>query len=464
VRKDITSGNEVIYIELSGGDLVRGVGGELSLTLRVSGMIDHSPVRVSVDPFHVGRRYGGLGGNFRLQGPNDMKVIDYCLSNMSVSYGRVELPWSLWDPVESSAPAEVSLHPHVTASMEMSRRLSSRGMPVIVSVWFPPEWSLLPGQVRSIGGVSALRLDSTKLSRIYVSLGSYLLHLKNHYGVEAWAFSFNESDIGIDVLFSAEEHASFIKNFGAYLSTLGLSTRLLLGDNSDATTHSFVLPALHDPSTHPYIAAVSFHSWRGCDDATLHKWSSIARELNVPLIIGEGSTDAAAWRYPEIFLESSFAFYEINLYLRILSICEPLSILQWQLTADYSLLWGSGIYGSTGELRPTQRFWNLKQLSSTPANLFSLPVTISISGVNCAAFGSGATGEYVVHLVNNGASREATIEGIPVNGDITVYMTDAEHGIKLIESRLSAEGTIIVDLPAMSYVTILSGVSQSKLL
>ena len=44
--------------------------------------------------------------------------------------------------------------------------------------------------------------------------------------------------------------------------------------------------------------------------------------------------DAAAWRYPAIFKESTFALYEINLYTRLCAICQPLSILQWQLTAD----------------------------------------------------------------------------------------------------------------------------------
>ncbi|MDD2526161.1 MAG: hypothetical protein PHH63_07595, partial [Bacteroidales bacterium] len=100
-------------------------------------------------------------------------------------------------------------------------------------------------------------------------------------------------------------------------------TKMLLGDNSDATTSNFLVPAMKDPATHPYIGAVSFHSWRGCDDMTLHKWAGASRALNVPLIIGEGSTDAAAHTYAEIFNESTFALYEINLYTRICAICQP---------------------------------------------------------------------------------------------------------------------------------------------
>ena len=81
---------------------------------------------------------------------------------------------------------------------------------------------------------------------------------------------------------------------------------MLLGDNSDATTFDFILPALNNPETHKYIGAVSFHSWRGCDDVTLRKWAGAAKEINVLLLVGEGSTDAAAHGYAEIFNESTF--------------------------------------------------------------------------------------------------------------------------------------------------------------
>ena len=131
-------------------------------------------------------------------------------------------------------------------------------------------------------------------------------------------------------------------------------------------------------------------------------------------MVGEGCTDAVVARYAEIFNESTFTLYEINLYIRICAICQPLSILQWQLTSDYSLLWGDGIYGFKGPLRPTQRFGNIKQLASTPAEALATPVSSSKRNVNCAAFGNMVRGEYAVHMVNNGADCNATIFGIPV--------------------------------------------------
>jgi len=179
--------------------------------------------------------------------------------------------------------------------------------------------------------------------------------------------------------------------------------------------------------------------------------------LNVPLIIGEGSTDAAAHTYAEIFNESTFALYEINLYTRICAICQPLSILQWQLTSDYSLLWGDGIYGSQGPLRPTQRFWNMKQLASTPEEAFSIPVTCSKKEVNCAAFGNIAQEKYAVHMINNGAKCQAVITGIPEGiSDLQIYVTNSVDGMKENGMAKVENGRVTISLPAISFVTLLS--------
>jgi hypothetical protein len=201
---------------------------------------------------------------------------------------------------------------------------------------------------------------------------------------------------------------------------------------------------------------VSFHSWRGSTDEILARWRAAARALNVPLLVAEGSTDAAAWRYPQIFLEQSFAFYEINLYTRILSIAQPQSILQWQLTADYSVLAGGGISGDSGPLRPTQRYWNLKQLASTPPRSFALPVQCKSPGLNCAAFGNIAEGAYALHVVNNGASRPATLTGLPAGvKELRIYVTDSKRGMEEGRRIPLVNGKAEFTLDAMSYTTVM---------
>ena len=446
---------KTVYITLM-QTLRKGRKAELSAVMKTDCIKRDENAEIAVDLGKPSNRFIGFGGNFRLQNPkNDPAVIDYCLENMRVAMGRVEMPWRLWHPEEDIDPAKTELHPHVRQSLEMAQRLQAMGMPVALACWFPPKWALEPGSVRKSGGVAALRLDPEKKEPIYRSLCSYIRYAKDKFGVEFDYFSFNESDIGIDVLHTAEEHRDFIKEFGAVLAEEGLPCRMFLGDNSDATTIDFIKPALADPETHKYIGAVSFHSWRGCDDQTLRQWAEAARSINVPLIVGEGSTDAAAHRYPMIFNESTFALYEINLYTRICAICQPLTILQWQLTSDYSPLWGNGIYGSEGPLRPTQRFWNLRQLALTPENSFAVPAASSKENLNVAAFANIARGEAAVHIVNNGASCAAEITGLPENASrAIVYVTNASQN-SLAQAIKPVSGSLILTLPAESFITII---------
>jgi hypothetical protein len=296
------------------------------------------------------------------------------------------------------------------------------------------------------------------MARIKESITGYLLFLKEKYGVEAAMFSFNESDLGINVRQTPREHAELIKTLGAWFAGKGLATKLALGDTSDANPIDFIKPAMKDPEAVKYVGAVDFHSWRGCTDEILAQWRDAARELNVPLVVAEGSTDAAAYRYPQIFNEQSFALYEINLYLRILAIAQPRSILQWQLTADYSPLAGGGIFNDNGPLRPTRRFWNLKQLASTPPRSFSLPVACGKQpNLTCAAFGNIAEGIYTVHMVNHGAARTATLTGLPPTvRQLRLWVTDAQRGMQELDRVPVTGGKAQFSLAATSYTTVVS--------
>lgn len=430
--------------------------------IRVAGEPDRRPVLVRFDASRPGSMWDGFGGNFRIQNPKlDPPVIDHNLANLPLAWGRVEMPWNLWDPDEASDPLAQAragrLHPRVHAAMSMAQRLHRMGMPVIVSAWFPPAWAVLGEMQRppEEDGPRGHPLHPEKTARIYASLTGYLLFLKEKYGVEAAMFSFNESDLGIDVRQTAREHALLIRTLGPYFARNGLATRLLAGDTSDADPVDFVSPVLEDAEAARFTGAVSFHSWRGCTRDNLERWLAAARRLNVPLLVGEGSTDAAAWRYSRIFLEPSFALHEIDLYTRILAVAQPASILQWQLTADYSLLAGNGIAGDTGPLRPTQRFWNLKQLASAPRRSFHLPVESSHPLVTAAALGDIANGAYAVHLVNRGAARQAVVEGFPegVSG-ARAWITDATRAMQELPRVPVKQGRAELTLDAISFVTL----------
>src|SRR5574344_357079 len=428
--------------------------------INASAPIDHNPATLSVESKKRGNRFMGFGGNFRLQrSPEDEQVIDYCLKNMRVAFGRAEMPWASWQPEENQDPLkqarEGNLSPAVKKAMLMAQRLKQSGMPLIISCWSPPKWAIEHSQNHEISGISAYKLLNNKKQQIYQSLSDYLLFLREQYHVEADYFSFNESDIGIDVLFSPTEHDLFIKEFGAFMKQRGLRTKMLLGDNSDANTFNFVLPALHDQDARPYIGARSFQSWRACPYHNLLQWAAAAKQISRPLLVAEGSTDAQAYRYPEILNEPSFAFNEINLYIRMCALCQPLSILQWQLTSDYSLLSGGGLNGLSGNLRPTQRFFNLKQLAATPKNVDAISFKCNQPQLQCAVFLNKTNTACAIHIVNNGASRQTFITGLPPSiKQLTMYVTSPQYSMKNCGSISVKQGKARISLPPYSFITL----------
>ena len=457
-----------VLVPIGAVPLTRGTAARATYTITAAGTPNRQPILMALDRRSPGRVWDGLGGNFRIQNPRlDPPLIAYNLANMRVAWARVEMPWRSWHPDSVAEPASrdtAQLDPRVKAAMEIARTTARKGMPVVVSAWFPPQWAVLGALPRGggpVNGVWGNALDTTKTERIYASITSYLQYLKQHYGVEAWAFSFNESDLGIDVRQTAQEHLDLIKGLGAYMKARGLKTTMLLGDVSDATPTWFIQPALNDSSSWQYIGAVSYHSWRGWSDSLLTFWNEAATRVGVPLLVGEGSTDAGAWRYPQIFQEADFALPEIELYVRMLALSEPKSILQWQLTADYSLLAGGGLFGDSTALRPTQRFWNLKQLASVPGGLSHLPIACG-GTVTCAALGSEARGTYAVHVVNMGATRPAVVMGLPRSlRSMRMWTTNERRGMVEGARVPVRDGVARFSLPAASYVTLLSGSSES---
>ena len=450
------------YIPLLSGALGTGLSLEKTFVIGVAAPIDHRDVHMKLNTTVKGREFAGFGGNFRIQNTKtDPQVIDYCLKNMRVAWGRVEMPWRFWQPEKNSDPVAIAkagrLDPHVQRAMEMAAKLQQLHIPVILTDWSAPDWAIIGKPVfqHQNGQPWGNPLNPDSLPEIYKSIADYIQYLQDQYAVAVRFFSFNESDLGIYVRQTGEQHDELIKGLGKYFLTRGIQTKVLLGDNSDATTWVFIEPAMRDPEARPYMGAVSFHSWRGWDSTTLMHWRDASMKLQLPLIVGEGSIDAAAWGYPAIFLEQTYTMEEINLYIRLMGICQPLSILQWQLTSDYSPLTGGGIFGREGPLEPTQRFWNLKQLASTPEGLSYFPVSCDRSTVTCAGLGDSHSRKYAIHIVNNGAERKVVISGIPPGvKTFRIYSTGKNRSMKEGKPVRTVNGMANFILPAGCFTTL----------
>lgn len=200
---------------------------------------------------------------------------------------------------------------------------------------------------------------------------------------------------------------------------------------------------------------MAFHTWRGCTAEALSAWAQAARQLGVPLLITESGPDAHLHEYPTVRREPWFQLQEIELYVRCCAHAQPAANMEWQLTTGYSVLTGGGVYGESGPLEPTQRFWNLKQLGATPPGAFALLVTSDRADVTVAAFGDLAGGQYAVHVVNRGAERPAVLSGVPASvSSWRRLTTDANRGMEQ-GARVSAPDRVAkFILPAASFTTL----------
>ncbi|MBC8095818.1 MAG: hypothetical protein H7Y43_08395, partial [Akkermansiaceae bacterium] len=443
------SSNVEISFPLCTGNLTNGQNVRAAFTIKAIGEIDTSPARIAVDSSKPGARYDGIGGNFRIQSPADAAEIKYNLENLRVAWARIAMPLDRWHPNEDSDPmltATNALNSQVREAMEMAQTLAKKNIPTAIAVWSVPDWALAEGSGRGNRG----RINLAKWDKLAKSIGSYLEYLKQHYGAEMELFSFNESDIGINVLETAEEHAATIKRLGAHFAARGLKTKLLLGDTGNPTAGKFIDVTMADAEAVKHVGAVSFHSWHSGTTEQYKHFSDAARKLNVPVLIGEGGLDPAAHQYRAVFLEPWFCLNEIAQYVEICRVTQPLSILHWQLTHDYSVLTG----GQNGEpLRPAQRFWLLKQLGLTAPGSASLPAMSDNSKVTPCAFTDH--GAPVVHLVNNGAARTATVTGLPTGvKEMRVIVTDRRRGMQEAGRVPVTGGTATVQLDAMSLTSL----------
>jgi hypothetical protein len=446
------------YFPLAPGRFRPGQVIERRYWLRAHTVVDQSEVKLVVDATRPGQSFHGIGGNFRLQFPDkDPAVIGYCLDHLRVAWGRIAMYWRDWHPVEDEDPVARAragqLSDLIRRQMEVARTLAQRGIPVIVSVWDPPRWAVRPWP----DGGRGEELRAEKLPASAQSITDYLVYLKEQYGVEAELFSFNETDVGVEVRETAAQHAAHARVFGTAFAARGLKTRMLLGDTGHGTVQSSLLIAevIKDPAARSRGGAVAFHTYHGCTPPDLTAWAAVSRKLDLPLMVTEGGPDSAAHRYPQIFLQPWFAMQEVDAYVRIAAACQPATIMPWQLTSDYSVLAGGGIYGDAGPLRPTQRFWNLKQFGATPAGSRWLPVTCDRPNVSGAAFAAGPGGGVGLHLVNNGATRPAVVRGLPPTmRTLRVFCTDATRGMEEMDPVAMVNGEVRVILPAGAFVSL----------
>jgi len=135
-----------VYFALIKGKAKKGDKRNSNFTINVKGSIDSEAVRITVDPSKPGRAFKGVGSNYRVRNlGNDSTIINYCLNNIRVSWGRIEFNWKEWHPEESEDPLKYArsgkLSDGFYNQIEVARILAKRNIPVIITIWSPPIWA-----------------------------------------------------------------------------------------------------------------------------------------------------------------------------------------------------------------------------------------------------------------------------------------------------------------------------------
>ena len=315
----------------------------------------------------------------------------------------------------------------------MGRQLQDKGIPYVASIWAVPEWAYTdPGEKPQRR--SRRHIAPGKMEALVNSIVSYLQYARQQYGAEPDLFSFNEANIGIDVLLTAEEHRDMIKRLGAAFEQNGLKTRLLLGDaTGPRNTHEFALAAALDPEAMKYVKAVGFHSWGGGTPEQYKAWGDLAEWLQLPLLVTELGVDAQAYQ-GGAYDSFNYGMSEVRMYQELLLYARPQGTQQWEFTADYGTVRTQRREDGGTDLTPTSRFWLVKHFTDlTPRNSDALAVSSDNDNVLFTAFAQGKGSErvYTLHLANMAAARDVTIAGVP---DVTfraVRTSESENFLEL---------------------------------
>ncbi len=437
---DFWAGKERAYrvrIRLGGGVWTQGDTLPLGLTLAVTGRASAAPARIAVDPAQARYEFDGFGGNFCFA--NGTPATDYLLENLQHAWARFEFKGELWDR-ERAAPG-----PQLRRDFELMQRVQQKGLPWILSLWRLPE-HYYSDPYQKPAGTFHRQIAADRWPEFLDLLGSFLLHLKNHYNAEPDLFSFNEPDLGVDIGFSGPEHRDMVKRIGAHLQSLGLKTQLLLGDAANPRdSHLYVLPTAADPEATAYVGAISFHSWGNGTPAQYRAWGDVADWLQKPLLVGEAGVDPGAWRN-RAFDSYAYGLREAQQYQELLRDTRPQSLLFWEYTEDYGLV----RVREDRSIEPTGRFYLIKHFANlTPLHSRAVESSSDQSDVLVSAFAKDAS--LVVHVLNTGPARDALLQGLPA-GRWRQVVTTENSGWK--ESTWEHTPARALPLAARSFTTL----------
>ena len=439
-----------IYVPIVEGDLKRGVGPALSVSVKTTLAPDASDVAVTIDPAGKRSAFDGFGGNF-VYG-TDSPVTRATLESLRLTWARVALELRAWEPTndndDASLTNEAALAAHDTPGSKLRKRFEldqelfrrSQGR-MIATLWYPPEWLFaepLDTEWREQPGI----VPRERWPELAECIVSYLLHLKHGYGVEPRLFSFNESDLGVYIKLDGASMRDLTKLLQERFTKAGLKTKLMLGDSADlAKGLEQIAPTLADADARAFVGALAYHPWSGQNEFW-NRWADLAEQYSLPLMTTEMGADADSWRDGS-FASPRYALRLARRYVEQLATARSLALLEWEWSDDFPMT-KAGVDGKQS-LSPRGE-WLKLLAADTPQFAETIATTCDRPTMRAATVMKGEA--WSVALVNLDAARTVRIRGLPATlKTMTLSTVDPTTGARGDRPTQVHNGEATVALP-----------------
>ncbi len=445
-----------VGIQVHAGALKSGEVAEQSFTVR--GSVGPASIHydVSLMPFERDRTpFTGIGGNFVYGIDSDATRAS--LRSFTPHWVRVGVELAEWEPTNDNADSatwdeKLSAQRDAAGSklrkrFELDRELFNRAPPgrFIASVWYLPEWlyaePLPKGQWRDRAGT----VPEERWPELIECVVSYLLHMKEQYGVEPALFSFNESDMGVYLKLNAAETHRLTILLGRAFEKANLQTKLLLGDSANPKDGiEQIGPTLADAKAMQYVGALGVHMWMASDG--LDAWKRAARQAGVPILYTELGPNPEAWRDGS-FAGERYWLRETDWLVGAIGWGTADGILQWEWSDDYSLWDKAG--------QPTARSRSTAWLNRTAIGTverasvqWSHDKEVDWLIVELQACAVLTPRGFVWHLVNTGDACTVSIRDLKPSqyGGVSIEYAAGEKILELRDEKIA--------IPARSHVVL----------
>ena len=371
------------------------------------------------------------------------------ISNLNIStlrphYARVEIDLANWEPIndndspEDPNPSGFKDTNFNHATFQFMQEMSKQGVEFTASIWDVPNW-----MVGNPKRENARVIPNSMYPEVIESISTWLLRAHDEYGVDIAYVSFNEADIGINILLSPQDVIQLVKQAGLQFTRLALNTKWLLGDCSNSSgCLDYVRSIWSEESIRPYLGIMAFHTWDATSvlDETLSDLGDFSLALGLEIRCTEAGWEASLWRTPEKFPAWVNALKIAVVYSRVLKLSRVTTFYYWQMMGnDYNLNDGNSPYPVMEIIKQYNRYLpagsQIVATSPNTGNIYSVAAK-SLQG-------------FVVQLVNYDTLAKVRLVGLP-NGLYDVILANKDSVNQFVQTIAVNNGTMELELQDFS--------------